>query len=444
MRLSKIQGALCPAVISAIVAFAGQAQANLISNGDFDVPDLVNPPLGFETFNDAPPGFHWTIDPDGTPNSSATTGFLGVDVIDGFWVCIGGTANPDLSGQCLDIDGDSSISQSFDTVPGQEYLVELNYSHHFQSPSSTGFLTVEGDSVLLSETLVHDLNNNRFNMMWLLFSGTFVADSAETTLTLQGVAAQGGLGFAVDNVSVEAVGGEPRADPAVEKTLAFGPKQLEGTSLVDVPGTEPGQVRVAHDQAQFFAVTIDASRAEGALPGSFVLSDGLARFVALSGDGEAAADDPSGGMSTSGSCNDGACDGIRVQADPASAVCTAEAQAPGDASPELDSELTVGTIVVVKLGSETEPFVAGDFCSVTLFVETVEARRRRDDDDDDDEDDRRAADVFEPDAVLELLSAGDVSVNEWFTLNTGIKVYDQAEGNLLRGPVGGIALEPAP
>ncbi len=56
-----------------------------------------------------------------------------------------------------------------------------------------------------------DVPNDFSNMQWLLFSHTFVADSASTTLTIAGDLANGRLGFAVDNVSVSAVPIPPAA-----------------------------------------------------------------------------------------------------------------------------------------------------------------------------------------------------------------------------------------
>ena len=449
MKLNAIQQGLYSIVLLAISASTGQAQENLIDNGSFETPDLIDPPVGFETFNEAPAGFGWSIDPDLTRNSSATTGLLGVDVIDGYWVCQGATDNPDGSAQCLDIDGDSSISQSFPTAPGQEYFVEFHYAHHFLAASSTGILTVQGDAVLLSQNIVHSDalfgRNAKNDMKWQLFSRSFVADSAETTLTIQGLAAQGGLGFAVDNVSVVASEGEVQSDPVVEKTLSFGPKQLDGAALVDVPGTVPGQIRVDYDQAQFFGFDIDISKGDSTSPNTFVLSDGLAPFVVLSADGEAAAEDPGGAMMIGGSCSDSVCDGIKVQADPSTANCTAEALVPGDVNTELDVELAAGTIVVVRLGSDVEPFEVGNACRVSLFVETVRVRGRgEEDDEDEEEDDGLWSDRFEPNAVLQLLNTGGVVTNEWYTLNSGVKAYETRDGQLIKGPVEALALQPVP
>ena len=178
--------------LAMLFALANSAHANLILNPDFDAPDISS---DFETLNDAPSGFGWTIVSDGTPNLSATTGVLGVDLINTFWVGTGGTTNPDGRDQSVDIDGASSISQSFATTIGTEYLLEFSYSHHYLAGASTASLLIEGTNTLVSETLLHNISNSPSNMQWLLSSHAFVADSGFTTLTLQGLASQGGTGF---------------------------------------------------------------------------------------------------------------------------------------------------------------------------------------------------------------------------------------------------------
>ncbi len=177
------------------------AGANLIQNGNFDTPDVTG---SFVTFNDdAPPaGFGWTIVTDNTPNGSATTGKVGVDVINTLWVGTGGTSNPDGIDQSLDIDGVSSISQSFPTLIGETYFLELSYSHNRFASSAMGTVVLEGATELLSEILVHDVANNAANMQWLVFATSFVADSTSTTLAIQGDASNGIFGFVVDDISV--------------------------------------------------------------------------------------------------------------------------------------------------------------------------------------------------------------------------------------------------
>ena len=107
----------------------------------------------------------------------------------------------------MDIDGASRISQVFASMPGQRYQVSLFCSRNplFTSVPRTGFVTVTGNSTLVSKNLVHDVPNSATHMNWQEFSTTFVADSAATTLTIQGDAPNGAEGFAVDNVNISIV-----------------------------------------------------------------------------------------------------------------------------------------------------------------------------------------------------------------------------------------------
>ena len=181
---------------------ATQVNANLIQNGNFDTPDVTG---SFVTFNSSPAGFGWTIVSDDTPDGSATTGFLGVDVINTLWAGSGGTTNPDGFDQSLDIDRLSSISQSFPTDIGQTYFIEFDYSHNRFASSASGMVKVDGASSLISSDLFHNTPNNASNMQWDTYLNSFVADSATTTLTLSGDLDNGKFGFVVDNVSVTTV-----------------------------------------------------------------------------------------------------------------------------------------------------------------------------------------------------------------------------------------------
>ncbi len=185
--------------IAVVLTITAEAQASLIQNGDFGTPDIGG---SFVTLNNPPANFGWTIVSDGRPNGTSTTGILGVDLINLFWVGSGGTTNPDGIDQSIDIDGGSSISQSFATVIGQEYTVEFSYSHHPFTASSLGHVSVDGLSSLISEQLSHNIPNSQVDMEWGTFIQTFTADSITTTLMLEGNVTNGSLGFAVDNIRV--------------------------------------------------------------------------------------------------------------------------------------------------------------------------------------------------------------------------------------------------
>ncbi|HEX9819058.1 MAG TPA: Calx-beta domain-containing protein [Methylomirabilota bacterium] len=187
-----VQGSMLPD--KAQIVGVDDLAANLLNNGRFDTPDIAG---CFTNFTSAPAGFGWVID-----------GSLGIDVVngraDGCWDGIGGTRNPDGIDQSIDIDGDSSISQRVSTVPGQSYELTLFYSRNprLTSAPRRGVVTVEGNSTLVSETLVHDVPNSTSDMNWLPFSTVFVADSTVTTLSIGGDASNGTEGFVVDNVTL--------------------------------------------------------------------------------------------------------------------------------------------------------------------------------------------------------------------------------------------------
>ena len=199
-----IATAVFPSVmcVSIALTYANNAFANLIQNGNFDTPDVTG---SFVTFNNAPVGFGWTIVSDGTASASATTGFLGVDVINTLWVGTGGTANFDGIDQSLDIDRLSSISQSFATVVGQTYSIDFNYSHNPFASSASGRVSVDGATSLISVDLVHNTLNSASNMQWADFSNSIVADSTITTLKFKGALANDRFGFVVDDISVNAI-----------------------------------------------------------------------------------------------------------------------------------------------------------------------------------------------------------------------------------------------
>ena len=190
------------AVLTAAPGFINTAQASLIVNGNFDTPDVAG---SFVTFNAAPAGFGWSMFSDGTPNNTATTGVLGVDVINTLWVGTGGTTNPDGIDQSLDIDRTSSIWQSFATTVGTTYVLEFSYSHNRFATSATGRVSVDGSGSLIAEDLVHNLLATAGNMNWVTFSRSFMADSDLTTLKFEGNIANNNLGFVVDNISVTAI-----------------------------------------------------------------------------------------------------------------------------------------------------------------------------------------------------------------------------------------------
>jgi hypothetical protein len=218
------------------LAAAPVAAASLITNGTFDAPDISGV---FVTVNAAGAISGWTLDDDGTAFGPATTGILGIDIVQdrtaGGWQTLGGTANADGVGQNLDIDGLSKLSQSFATMPGATYRLSFEYSHNplAFSRSRSADVTVMGVGSLLSETVTHALANDFDDMKWLTYSKEFVADAAMATLMFAGKesgnATERAQGFALDNVAVEFIRGPATVVPlpgtlplAVGAFAAFG------------------------------------------------------------------------------------------------------------------------------------------------------------------------------------------------------------------------------
>ena len=182
-------GLVCVYPTTGAAAQAG----NLIKNGSFSTPDITT--TSFITRTSAPAGFEWDI-------VLAPGNGFGVDQIASLWVGTGGPVNSAGHDQSVDIDFDNAISQDFATTPGVSYGLSFFYSHNIAGSSASGNVTVTGNSVLVSQSLLHNTPNSAALMEWTQFSATFVADSTTTNLTIAGVGGNLTLGFVVDDVVV--------------------------------------------------------------------------------------------------------------------------------------------------------------------------------------------------------------------------------------------------
>lgn len=167
------------------------APINLIENGGFESPDI---PGSYDTFYYAPAGFVWTI----------TNGYI--NPINDFWSGVSGTTNPDGFDQSIDIDYATVVSQTFVTEPGMRYELSFWYANNpaLNSVSSAGYVRVTGDSLLLSDRLVHT-GSLIYDMRFTNYTRRFVADGTTATLAFQGEFSNGLIGFVIDDVSVVAV-----------------------------------------------------------------------------------------------------------------------------------------------------------------------------------------------------------------------------------------------
>jgi len=165
-----------------------------VNNGDFGLPDIGI--TNFVQHTVSPVGFEWEI--------VAESSNFAVSQIGSFWAApAGGPLNSRGVNQSVQISRTSSIWQNFATTPGEEYELSFYYSHNPSgvNPASQ-IVTVAGDSVLFENTFIHDAANTTGNMMWVLGTATFMADSLLTTLTFAGPNSTAFNFFALDSVAV--------------------------------------------------------------------------------------------------------------------------------------------------------------------------------------------------------------------------------------------------
>ena len=162
--------------------------ANLIANGSFEVPTVIGGDQEFGAPSTAIAG--WQV--------SAGS----IDLVTSGTIL--GSAHTGL--QMIDINGSSAgaIEQSFATVPGNYYRVELFYSNNpnpaFALPSYSASISLLGTAQLLDAQVIH-AGASELDMNWSRYAHSFTADSTTTRLVLS--SGQGGFnGIYFDTVSV--------------------------------------------------------------------------------------------------------------------------------------------------------------------------------------------------------------------------------------------------
>jgi len=181
------------AFAAAVLVLPHQAHANQLTNGDFENPNLGT--FGFQFDTTVIPG--WTV----------------INTVD---LTTTGCCFPAFSGhQAVDLVGTLStggLTQTFATTPGQTYDLTFAYSHNYTASFFPGgpFITSASASVsvvdnlnnsLLSNTVTHTNANPLPD--YTLFSQTFVADTALTTLTINNLTGGFNGGIYLDDVSVD-------------------------------------------------------------------------------------------------------------------------------------------------------------------------------------------------------------------------------------------------
>jgi choice-of-anchor C domain-containing protein len=198
---------------AAVGLTGGRAAANLIVNGGFEEPATGS----------------FTTIPAGDPSLTGWT------VVDGSVDVVNTAFYPAFEGdQSLDLDGSSAgtIEQSFATAAGTTYTLTFAYANNPGGtvPASAN-VSVVGTATLLSQDFTHGSSTDT-DMDYVIFSGSFTADSATTTLRFTSLNPAGSIGgIALDAVSVTA--GTPAAvpEPASLALLGAGAVGLAGYRL---------------------------------------------------------------------------------------------------------------------------------------------------------------------------------------------------------------------
>lgn len=198
-------------VVIFLVSLPGIAQANLITNGSFELG--VNPP--------GPPGDPFQV--VSTGDNSTLTGWtvggpVGVDWIqENYWQAADGAYSLDLNAL-----GAGAVSQSFATTAGVTYT--MTYSLSLNPDTNPNFPTLRkatasavntADSTSLATTehefTFNELNSNYTDMNWQSYTLTFTASGDQTTIQFVSGNVDAG-GVALDNVVVTGPT-QPPVDP---------------------------------------------------------------------------------------------------------------------------------------------------------------------------------------------------------------------------------------
>jgi len=167
----------------------GAAGVNLIKNGSFEDP-VIN--TWYQNYGSSFPG--WSVV------------FNNVDIVSG------PNAPPPVAAyqgnQFLDLVGygdTGAISQGFATQKGKTYSLTFAYGNNpWSTKTAAASFNVFGSGDLLSGIVVHS-GSTSSNINWVVYSGTFVADSNATILEFNNTKGGNSGGVLLDAVSVSAV-----------------------------------------------------------------------------------------------------------------------------------------------------------------------------------------------------------------------------------------------
>jgi len=179
--------------------------AGFIVNGGFEQPGISSGTTsGFNPSNShLLPG--WTV----------VSGDIDL-VKNTFYPAAEGLYSVDLVGLNLGV-----LEQAFTTVVGVQYDLKFQYSNNGRTPTGIDYraqVSVQGNSSLLNQVVTHR-DATVANMDYRQFSGSFIADSTETTLrfsALNGASQNGGVN--IDDVVVN----ESVPEPSTFALIGFG------------------------------------------------------------------------------------------------------------------------------------------------------------------------------------------------------------------------------
>jgi len=196
LAVSSLPGVPAVSVAAGSSVFTSLAPSlvNLITNGGFEQPSVVNAPT-FDTFVSPAAGITgWSLDRGS------------VDLIKGYWSPSEGLQSIDLDGSVMDASGSiaGTLSQALTTISGQAYTISFDYTANFERPGTAGPAGMDikwGTSTPLH--VDHNPGSSSTAMGWTHGQVTVQATGTTSLLSFASTDAAGSpYGIALDNVSV--------------------------------------------------------------------------------------------------------------------------------------------------------------------------------------------------------------------------------------------------
>ena len=178
------------ASLVAATALSGASQANLITNGGFESPDIES---GWTFLQDSDPGW------EGDNIEVWQTGFNGVNSYEG-------TQHGELNAHPVSADG-FSIYQSFETVAGQSYDLTFAYQARRSNDEAFQLKLFTGDvDITSSYDFTSGFNqemNDHVMGSWSVYNNSFIGTGETTTLMFTSINPNSGtVGNLLDGISV--------------------------------------------------------------------------------------------------------------------------------------------------------------------------------------------------------------------------------------------------